>query len=107
MFNTFSDGFSGINGFTSKILDAQGRGFVWVKGPTKIIVTDSSGDISSPIYAVDYLDFGGTDVLDSNGNILLAFDEVVDAENYVKIFNAVAGDNPYITTDGVDAAPSL
>lgn len=100
VYDSYQDAFDQVDGFTTKILDSQGRAPVWINGPTDIYITISTTDYSNPVRTILNLDSSTTNVFDSNGNYLVQYIEVDNSTEYITISNAAGGDGPSIRAAG-------
>lgn len=81
------------------ILDARGEADIVIKGPTRVVVTDSDDNV---LEIIDDLDSDNANVLDANGNELLLFESLPNAVNYLTMSNATTGNPPILEAKGSD-----
>ena len=86
------------------ILDSRGEADIIIRGPTKIILKDAE---DNQIWSVDSVDRSEANILDSNGNEVLIFEALPNANNYLDISNASTGNSPVISTKGSDTDVSV
>ena len=81
------------------VLSQSGTATIVCNVPTKIVLTDSLGNL---IYTVDNFNLTSNNIYDNNGNELLGFQSANNAVNYLTIYNANTGNNPEIVATGAD-----
>jgi microcystin-dependent protein len=102
---TYADALASTNANDNPVvLDSRGEATIVLKGATKVILKDAN-DV--PIWTTDNLDSDSINIIDSNGNDVLKFSSVANAQNEVTIINAISGDSPKITVTGDDTNPGL
>lgn len=104
-YTTLADANAGINPNPNPIiLDERGEAIIVIKSAIKIALFDAN-DV--PVWTVDNIGASVSDIVDTNGNLLLKLTQVDNAVNYVEISNSVTGEAPTITVNGGDTNVSL
>lgn len=99
-YTTLADANAGINPNPNPIiLDERGEAIIVIKSAIKIALFDAN-DV--PVWTVDNIGNTLSDIIDTNGNLLLKLTQVPNAVNYVTITNASAGTAPQVAVDGTD-----
>ena len=99
---TIADAAAETNGFTSKLLDAQGQPtttdmFV-MNGSYKLVLKDSA---AATLWTVDNVE-GQDDIFDVNGKELIKFTAIASAVNEFTITNAATASGPILSATGGD-----
>lgn len=102
---TYADALAGTNAHTNPvILDSRGEATIVLKGATKVVLRDANNNL---IWTTDNLDANSINVIDSNGNEVLKFVSVANAQNEITVTNAITGGSPSIAASGDDSNVNL
>lgn len=97
---TVADALAGTNANSNPIiLDQRGEANIVLQGATRLVLKDA---LDNQIWSVDHLNATTSNVVDSAGNPMLSFVEVLNAVNGVTITNAATGGKPILGFTGGD-----